>query len=118
MIKLEHVSKSFGPEKKAVNDISFEVQEGETLVLLGTSGCGKTTTLRMINRLLEPGSGHIYVNGTEVRELAPEILRRSIGYVLQNTGLFPHYTVSENIGIVPSLLKWDKTRIRERIVTL
>jgi osmoprotectant transport system ATP-binding protein len=118
MIKLAHVSKSFGPEKKAVNDISFEVQEGETLVLLGTSGCGKTTTLRMINRLLEPGSGHIYVNGTEVRQLPPEILRRSIGYVLQNTGLFPHYTVSENIGIVPSLLKWDKARIRERTVTL
>jgi osmoprotectant transport system ATP-binding protein len=72
MIKLAHVSKSFGPGKKAVNDISFEVQEGETLVLLGTSGCGKTTTLRMINRLLEPGSGHIYVNGTEVRQLPPK----------------------------------------------
>lgn len=118
MIKLEHVSKSFGPEKKAVNDISFEVPEGETLVLLGTSGCGKTTTLRMINRLLEPDSGHIYVNGKEIRQLSPEILRRNIGYVLQNTGLFPHYTVGENIGIVPSLLKWDKARIRERTITL
>lgn len=118
MIKLDHVSKNFGPEKKVVNDISFEVAAGETLVLLGTSGCGKTTTLRMINRLLEPGSGHIYVNGTEVRQLPAETLRRSIGYVLQNTGLFPHYTVSENIGIVPTLLKWDKTRIHERTQTL
>ncbi|MBO9730101.1 MAG: ATP-binding cassette domain-containing protein [Chitinophaga sp.] len=118
MIKLEHVSKNFGPEKKVVNDISFEVAPGETLVLLGTSGCGKTTTLRMINRLLEPGSGHIYVNGKEVRQLPPETLRRSIGYVLQNTGLFPHYTVSENIGVVPTLLKWDKARIHERTFTL
>jgi len=118
MIKLDHVSKNFGPEKKAVNDISFEVQPGETLVLLGTSGCGKTTTLRMINRLLEPDSGHIFVNGQEIKSLPPEQLRRNIGYVLQNTGLFPHYTVSENIGIVPALLNWDKNRISERTITL
>lgn len=119
MIKLAHVSKYFGPDKKtAVDNISFEVKEGETLVLLGTSGCGKTTTLRMINRLLEADSGHIYINGKEIQSLPPEILRRSIGYVLQNTGLFPHYTVSENIGLVPSLLQWDKARIRERTTTL
>lgn len=118
MIKLDHVFKNFGPQKNAVNDLSLEVADGETLVLLGTSGCGKTTTLRMINRLLEPDSGHIYVNGKEIRQLPPEILRRSIGYVLQNTGLFPHYTVSENIAIVPSLLQWDKATIRQRVITL
>lgn len=118
MIKLDHVVKNFGPQKKAVNDLSLEIADGETLVLLGTSGCGKTTTLRMINRLLEPDSGHIYVNGKEIRQLAPEILRRSIGYVLQNTGLFPHYTVSENIAIVPSLLGWDKATIQQRVITL
>ena len=118
MIKLDHVSKYFSPEKKAVDDISFEVQEGETLVLLGTSGCGKTTTLRMINRLLEHNSGHIYINGQENTQMPPEVLRRNIGYVLQNTGLFPHYTVSENIGIVPVLQQWEKTRIRERTITL
>jgi len=118
MIKLAHVSKFFGPEKKAVDDISFEVKEGETLVLLGTSGCGKTTTLRMINRLLEADSGHIFINGKEIQELPGEILRRNIGYVLQNTGLFPHYTVSDNIALVPSLLQWDKKRIRDRVITL
>ncbi|PSL46051.1 osmoprotectant transport system ATP-binding protein [Chitinophaga niastensis] len=118
MIKLDHVTKYFNTAKKAVDDISFEVQEGETLVLLGTSGCGKTTTLRMINRLLDPGSGHIYVNGKDVQQQSPAVLRRSIGYVLQNTGLFPHYTVSENIGTVPALLQWDKTRIRNRTITL
>ncbi|TWF41600.1 osmoprotectant transport system ATP-binding protein [Chitinophaga polysaccharea] len=118
MIKLDHVFKNFGPQKNAVNDLSLEVADGETLVLLGTSGCGKTTTLRMINRLLEPDSGHIYVNGKEIRQLAPETLRRTIGYVLQNTGLFPHYTVSENIAIVPSLLQWDKATIQQRVITL
>lgn len=118
MIKLSNVSKCFGPGKKAVDDISFEVKEGETLVLLGTSGCGKTTTLRMINRLLEADSGQIFINGKEIQELSPEILRRNIGYVLQNTGLFPHYTVSDNIGLVPSLLKWDKKRIHDRTTTL
>ncbi len=118
MIKLVHVSKFFGPEKKAVDDISFEVKEGETLVLLGTSGCGKTTTLRMINRLLEADSGQIFINGKEIQELPGEILRRNIGYVLQNTGLFPHYTVSDNIGLVPSLLQWDKKRIHDRVITL
>ncbi|CAL1517653.1 ATP-binding cassette domain-containing protein [Chitinophaga sp. MM2321] len=118
MIKLAHVSKNFSPDKKAVDDLSFEVQQGETLVLLGTSGCGKTTTLRMINRLITPDSGNIYINGKNIREQSTENLRRSMGYVLQNTGLFPHYTVMENIGIVPQLLQWDKARIRERTLSL
>ncbi len=84
------------------------------MVLLGTSGCGKTTTLRMINRLVEPSLGKIEVNGTDIGVQQPESLRRSIGYVLQHNGLFPHYTVAENIAIVPALLKWNKQRIEQR----
>ena len=113
MIKATKLVKRFGTSL-AVNDISFEVKEGENLVLLGTSGCGKTTTLRMINRLIEPDSGTIYLNGSDIRQQQPEELRRGIGYVLQGHGLFPHYTVAENIAIVPRLLKWDKLAIRKR----
>jgi osmoprotectant transport system ATP-binding protein len=118
MIKVSHVSKSFSHGKNAVNDLSFEVQPGETLVLLGTSGCGKTTTLRMINRLLLPDRGHIFINGKPIGAETPEALRRNMGYVLQNTGLFPHYTVLENISVVPQLLQWDKARIRTRALAL
>src|SRR6201994_1129953 len=114
MIKVEHLSKSFGGVK-AVNDISFEVKEHETFVLLGTSGCGKTTTLKMINRLIEPTSGKIFIDGKNILDQSPELLRRGIAYVLQNNGLFPHYTVAENIAIVPQLLKWDKKQTDKRI---
>lgn len=114
MIQLQNVSKIF-KAGKAVDNISIEVAEGETLVLLGTSGCGKTTTLRMINRLEEATSGEIFVNGKDIKSQQPEMLRRSMGYVLQHHGLFPHYTVSENIAIVPSLLKWSKDKIENRI---
>jgi osmoprotectant transport system ATP-binding protein len=117
MIKVEHLSKHFG-KIKAVDDISFEVQEHENLILLGISGCGKTTTLKMINRLIEPDGGKIFINGENILDQSPEILRRGIGYVLQNNGLFPHYTVSENIAIVPQLLKWDSNRIEKRIAEL
>jgi len=113
MIQLENVSKHY-KNIKAVDDISFEVKEGETVVLLGTSGCGKTTTLRMINRLTEPTSGKIVVNGQNIQEQPVEKMRRGIGYVLQHHGLFPHYTVAENIAIVPNLLKWDKDKINYR----
>ncbi len=113
MIKVEHLSKHYG-QAKAVNDISFEVVDGDNLVLLGTSGCGKTTTLKMLNRLIEPTSGQIWINGQDITSQSPELLRRGIGYVLQNTGLFPHYTIVENIAVVPSLLKWDKQRIKNR----
>jgi osmoprotectant transport system ATP-binding protein len=113
MIKLEQLNKSYHG-LSAVTDISFEVAEGETLVLLGTSGCGKTTTLRMINRLITPDSGTVFINGRDVQDERPEILRRSIGYVLQNHGLFPHYTVLENITIVPNLLKWKSSEINKR----
>ncbi|KAA5546703.1 ABC transporter ATP-binding protein [Adhaeribacter rhizoryzae] len=114
MIAVENVSKSFG-NTLAVDRVSFEVKAGETLVLLGTSGSGKTTMLRMINRLLEPTSGNISLNHKSILAEPPEILRRNIGYVLQGYGLFPHYTVAENIAIVPSLLNWGKDKIYKRV---
>jgi len=113
MIKAENLVKKFG-SSTAVNHISFDVKDGENLILLGTSGCGKTTTLRMVNRLIEPDSGTIFLNGSDIRTQQPEVLRRGIGYVLQNHGLFPHYTVAENIAIVPRLLKWGNEAIRKR----
>lgn len=113
MITLRNVVKHFG-NTIAVDDISFDVKEGETVVLLGTSGCGKTTTLRMINRLIEVTSGSIYVAEKNTKNISPEELRRNIGYVLQNNGLFPHYTIGENIAIVPELLKWPKQKITKR----
>ncbi len=118
LIKVDKVSKWFSPAKKVVDDVSFEVEEGETLILLGTSGGGKTTTLRMINRLIETSKGDIYINGSNISGQSPEILRRGIGYVLQSGGLFPHYTVAQNIGIVPSLLGWKPARIEERTTIL
>ncbi|RYZ98648.1 MAG: ABC transporter ATP-binding protein [Sphingobacteriaceae bacterium] len=113
MIKVDNLSKHFC-NVKAVDDISFEVGEGETMVLLGTSGCGKTTTLKMLNRLIEPTSGSIFINGKNIYDQQPETLRRGIGYVLQNNGLFPHYTVAENIAVVPQLFNWDKEKIKSR----
>lgn len=113
MIKLQDVSKSFG-NIKAVDHISFEVRQEENLILLGTSGCGKTTTLKMINSLIKPTSGKIFIDGQNILDLPPVVLRRNIGYVLQNNGLFPHYTVAQNIAIVPQLLKWDKKRTMKR----
>lgn len=117
MISVQHVVKDFG-NTRAVDNISFDVNEGENLVLLGTSGCGKTTTLRMINRLVEVSSGSVFVSGKNINSFSPEILRRSIGYVLQHNGLFPHYTVAENIAIVPNLLKWPKAGINKRVSEL
>src|SRR6201996_716841 len=114
MIKVEKLSKDFC-NVKAVDGISFEVAEHENLILLGTSGCGKTTTLKMINRLIEPSGGNIFIDGKNIFDEPPEILRRGIGYVLQNNGLFPHYTVAENIAIVPQLLKWDKKQTDKRV---
>ncbi|QEM06651.1 ABC transporter ATP-binding protein [Mucilaginibacter rubeus] len=117
MIKFDKVSKHFGGVK-AVDGVSFEVEEQENLILLGTSGCGKTTTLKMINRLLEPTKGSIYIDGKNIMEQQPENLRRGIGYVLQNNGLFPHYTVAQNIAVVPNLLKWDKQKTEKRTAEL
>ena len=117
MIEVNQVSKYFGPVK-AVDSVSFSVAESETLVLLGTSGCGKTTTLRMLNKLEEPSAGTIYFNNQLISEILPEQLRRRMGYVLQHTGLFPHYTIAENMAIVPRLLKWETNRIQERALEL
>jgi osmoprotectant transport system ATP-binding protein len=117
MIKVEQLSKHFG-SFRAVDGMSFEVGDHEKLILLGPSGCGKTTTLKMINRLIEPTSGKIFIDRENIHGQSPEILRRGIGYVLQNNGLFPHYTVAENIAIVPQLLQWDSKRIEKRIAEL
>ncbi len=102
----------------AVENVSFEVADGENLILLGPSGCGKTTTLRLINRLVEPDEGEVFINGDAIADKHPDVLRRSIGYVLQHHGLFPHYTIAENAAIVPHLFKWSEDRIRERMKTL
>lgn len=115
MIRLSHVSKSFdGGRSYAVKGLSLEVAQGETLVLLGSSGCGKTTTLKMINRLIEPTEGLVEVGGRDVLQQDPVTLRRGIGYVFQGIGLFPHMTVLQNVDLVPRLLGWTPTRRRER----
>lgn len=115
MIRFEHVSKSYGEGKVVVHDLTVEVRQGEMLVLLGESGCGKTTTLKMINRLIEPTSGKILVDGKDVAAIEPAALRRRIGYVVQGVGLFPHLSVGENVGIVLKLLQWEKPKIASRV---
>lgn len=117
MIEVRHLSKCFG-SLVAVDDISFQVQTGEIFVLLGTSGCGKTTTLKMINRLVAPDGGEVWIDGKPSSAESAEVWRRGIGYVMQDIGLFPHYTVAENAAVVPDLLKWDKTRTRARTEVL
>jgi osmoprotectant transport system ATP-binding protein len=116
VVRLEHVSKRYGPEggPEAVSDLSLEIPAGEICVLVGPSGCGKTTTMKMINRLIEPTSGRITIDGEDVMSLPPVELRRRIGYVIQQVGLFPHLTVAENVAVVPRLLRWPEARVRER----
>ena len=115
MIRFEHVVKRFPGGGEAVSDLSLHVNEGETLILLGTSGSGKTTTMKMVNRLIEPTSGRIRVEGTDVAELDPISLRRRVGYAIQHIGLFPHMSVAENIAVVPRLLRWPKEKIGQRV---
>ena len=103
IIRVAHLTKRYGAQV-VIDDLSFEVAQGETLVLLGPSGCGKTTLLKTLNRLIEPDSGTIEINGRDVRQQRPEELRRGIGYVIQQVGLLPHYTVAQNVGVVPGLL--------------
>jgi osmoprotectant transport system ATP-binding protein len=120
MIKFENVTKIYpGTSAPAVDNLSFIVPTGEICTIVGPSGCGKTTTMKMVNRLIEPSSGDIYVLDERgelrnVLEMDPILLRRSIGYVIQQIGLFPHRTILQNIGTVPELLGWDETRIRRR----
>jgi osmoprotectant transport system ATP-binding protein len=121
MIKLDNVTKAFetaAGTTLAADRVSFEVKEGEICVLLGPSGCGKTTTLKMVNRLIEPTSGKIYINGKDTDDYDPVELRRNIGYVIQQIGLFPNMTVEENICVVPKLLGWEMDKARKRAAEL
>ena len=115
MIRLEGVSKQFAGGSNAVLDLTLEIPDGQTCVLIGPSGCGKTTTLRMINRLIDPDSGRVLVDGADTRGVDPAALRLRMGYVIQQTGLFPHMTVGENVGTVPRLWRWDPKRIKTRV---
>ncbi|HKP85166.1 MAG TPA: ATP-binding cassette domain-containing protein [Blastocatellia bacterium] len=117
VIEFRSVSLSVG-DKPLVSDVSFEILRGETLVLLGRSGSGKTTTLKLINRLLEPTGGEVRVEGKPTVEWDAIHLRRKIGYVIQETGLFPHFTVERNIALVPRLEGWPEDRTRERVTNL
>lgn len=110
MLKLEHLSKVYRGGKKAVDDLNIEIKQGEFIAFIGTSGSGKTTALRMINRMIEPTGGKILINDEDVTKKNPVALRRSIGYVIQQIGLMPHMTIRDNITLVPKLLKWDKER--------
>jgi osmoprotectant transport system ATP-binding protein len=113
-ITLENVGKVYPDGTVAVGDISLEVRAGELAVLIGPSGCGKSTVLRMINRLIEPSKGRILIDGADVSQQDPVELRRQIGYVIQNVGLFPHQSIRTNIGTVPRLLGWNRKRIKDR----
>jgi len=116
MIRLQDLSKTFpGQAKPAVEHLDMDIADGEIVVLVGPSGCGKTTTMRLINRLIEPTSGRIILEGEDVTKVNPDKLRRRIGYVIQQIGLFPHQTISDNIATVPRMLGWDEKRIRNRV---
>jgi osmoprotectant transport system ATP-binding protein len=115
MISLREVEKQYADGTVAVHSLSLDVAPGEIAVLVGPSGCGKTTTMRMINRLTDPTAGRITVDGDDVSKVDPVELRRRIGYVIQQVGLFPHQTVATNIATVPRLLGWDRSRVRTRI---
>jgi len=117
VIEAHGVSKSFGPVQ-AVDGVSFQVERGELLALVGASGSGKSTTLKMLNRLIEPSAGSVRIAGRDVRTLAGHVLRRGIGYAFQGVGLFPHLSVEQNIGITPNLLGWEPARIAERVSEL
>ncbi|MBV9412890.1 MAG: ATP-binding cassette domain-containing protein [Acidimicrobiia bacterium] len=114
MLRLESVSKRYG-SRTVVQDLSLEVADGEVCVLIGPSGCGKTTTLKMINRLIEPSGGRILLDDEDVTKGDPVKLRRRMGYVIQQVGLFPHETVAQNVATVPKLLGWDRRRTRSRV---
>ena len=116
-IRFDHVTKRFGEDgaRPAVDAVSLTIAPGEFVVLIGPSGCGKTTLLKLINRLYDPTDGVVYIDGTPSQELPGPALRRHMGYVIQQGGLFPHYTVAENVAIVPNLLGWDKRRTTARV---
>ena len=118
-IQLKELTKIYpGQREPAVKSVNMDIPAGEVVVLVGPSGCGKTTTMKMINRLIEPTSGEIYLSGENVTKADPDDLRRRIGYVIQQIGLFPHQTIYDNIATVPKLLGWDKNRINARVEEL
>lgn len=118
-VEFRNVVKQFpGAGYPALDHVSLKIEEGELVTILGTSGCGKTTMIKLINRLYEPDSGEILLNGTDIRQLDPIRLRQGIGYVIQQIGLFPHMTVYNNIATVPKILKWDKQKIDRRVTEL
>jgi len=114
MIRIEKMTKKYGNDT-AVDGIDLTINKGELCVFIGPSGCGKSTTLRVLNRLENPDKGAVYINGEDISKSDPVALRRGIGYVIQNIGLFPHQTAAENIATVPSLLKWGEAKIAERV---
>ncbi|MFZ5818240.1 MAG: betaine/proline/choline family ABC transporter ATP-binding protein [Bacillota bacterium] len=118
MVRFENVSKVYPDGTRAVDSLSLEIEKGEFVCLIGPSGCGKTTTMKMINRLHEPTSGTIYVGGKDIMSVDPVQLRRGIGYVIQQVGLFPHMTIAQNIELVPKLLGWDAARRKARVQEL
>jgi osmoprotectant transport system ATP-binding protein len=118
VVAFEHVTKRYGDGPPAVTDLSLEIGAGEICVLVGPSGCGKTTTMKMVNRLVEPTSGRVTIDGEDVASLPAVELRRRIGYVIQQVGLFPHLTVADNVAVVPRLLGWSAPRITERVEEL
>jgi osmoprotectant transport system ATP-binding protein len=114
-LSVSGLAKVFAGNIEAVCDVSFQVGPGELIALVGESGCGKTTTLKCINRLLEPSGGEITLGGEDIQELDPVTLRRRIGWIMQGDGLFPHFTVAENIAVVPRLLNWGDSEIESRV---
>jgi osmoprotectant transport system ATP-binding protein len=118
VIVFDHVVKRYGDQTVAVHDLSLRIEDGEIVILVGPSGCGKTTTLKMINRLVEPTSGTITIDGRDTGDYDVNALRRSIGYVIQQVGLFPHLTVAENVATVPRLSGWHRERINARVTEL
>ena len=115
MIRFDNVSKTYSNNLEAVKSLDLEIKNGELVVLIGPSGCGKTTTMKMINRLIPHTGGTISIDGKDINTLDPVALRRNIGYVIQQIGLFPHYTIKENIALIPRLKKWSEDKIEERV---
>src|SRR5919112_6624575 len=115
MIRLDAVTKRYADGTVAVHELTLDVDEGDVCVLVGPSGCGKTTTMKMVNRLVEPTSGRIFLGDEDVTAIDPVALRRRVGYVIQQVGLFPHQRVGDNVATVPRLLGWDRARTRARV---